>query len=221
MLFDFATLSADNRYKLLTATVVPRPIAWITSLDADGRLNAAPFSFFNALAGDPPIVGIGIGGQHPGRLPGRWKDSAANIRTRGQFVVNLVPYALRRQMNVTAIEFDADVDEVAEAELATLPSSTVAPPRLAGSPVALECERFVILEVAVDRTIVLGRVVAMHVRDDAVLDAERCHIDTPKLDLIGRMHGRGWYARTTDLFDMPRLAVADWMRRRQGGSHGT
>jgi flavin reductase (DIM6/NTAB) family NADH-FMN oxidoreductase RutF len=213
MLFDLDTLSPDNRYKLLTATVVPRPIAWITSLDAAGRLNAAPFSFFNALVGDPPIVGIGIGGRHAGREAGRWKDSAANIRARGEFVVNLVPHALREQMNVTAIEFDAEVDEVAEAGLTTLPSAKVAPPRLADSPVALECERFVILEVAVDRTIVLGRVVAMHVRDDAVLDVARCHIDTPKLDLIGRMHGRGWYARTTDRFEMPRIPVADWPRQ--------
>lgn len=213
MLFDFAALSPDNRYKLLTATVVPRPIAWVTSLDERGRVNAAPFSFFNALVGDPPIVGIGIGGQHPGRGAGHWKDTAANIRARGEFVVNLVPYALREQMNVTAIEFAEHVDEVAEAGLATARSARVAPPLLAGSPVSLECERFVILEVAVDRTIVLGRVLAMHVRDDAVLDPVRCHIDTPRLDLIGRMHGRGWYARTTDRFEMPRIAVADWTRR--------
>ena len=213
MLFDFAALSPDNRYKLLVATIVPRPIAWITSLDAEGGLNAEPFSFFNALVGDPPIVGIGIGGRHAGRAAGRWKDSAANIRARGEFVVNLVPYALREAMNVTAIEFDATVDEVAEAGLETLPSTKVAPPRLAASPVSLECERFVILEVAVDRTIVLGRVVAMHVRDDAVLDPERCHIDTPKLDLIGRMHGGGWYARATDRFEMPRIPVAKWTRR--------
>lgn len=213
MLFDFATLSPDNRYKLLTATIVPRPIAWITSLDAEGRLNAAPFSFFNALVGDPPIVGIGIGGGHSGRTPGRWKDSAANIRATGAFVVNLVPFALRERMNVTAIEFDAAVDETAQAGLETVPSAKVAPPRLAQSPVSLECERFVILDVGIDRTIVLGRVVAMHVRDDAVLDAERCHIDTPALDLIGRMHGRGWYARTTDRFEMPRIAVQDWVWR--------
>lgn len=213
MLFDFAALSPDNRYKLLTSTIVPRPIAWITSLDAEGRLNAAPFSFFNALAGDPPIVGVGIGGRHPGRRAGHWKDSAANIRARGEFVVNLVPYELREAMNITAIEFEAELDEVAEAGLETVPSTKVAPPRLAASPVALECERFVTLEVAVDRTIVLGRVVAMHVRDDAVLNAERCHIDTPKLDLIGRMHGGGWYARTTDRFEMPRIPVTEWPRK--------
>jgi len=213
MLFDFAALTPENRYKLMTSTIVPRPIAWITSLDAEGRLNAAPFSFFNALAGDPPIVGIGIGGHSGSRQPGRGKDSAANIRARGEFVVNLVPYDAREAMNVTAIEFTPDVDEVAEAGLETLPSTRVAPPRLAASPVSLECERFVIIDVAVDRAIVLGRIVAMHVRDEAVLNAERCHIDTPKLDLIGRMHGGGWYARTTDRFELPRIPVKDWRRR--------
>jgi flavin reductase (DIM6/NTAB) family NADH-FMN oxidoreductase RutF len=213
MLFDFATLSAQDSYKLLISTVVPRPIAWISSLDAEGRLNAAPFSFFNALVGEPPIVAIGIGGRRPADAPGTWKDSGANIRATGQFVVNLVPYDLREAMNVTAIEFGHDVNELAEAGLTTLPSAKVKPPRIAESPVSMECERLSIVEVNVDRAIVLGRVLAMHVRDEAVLDAKRCYIDTPKLDLIGRMHGGGWYARTTDLFEMPRIPVARWTRR--------
>jgi flavin reductase (DIM6/NTAB) family NADH-FMN oxidoreductase RutF len=212
MLFDFAELSAENRYKLLISTVVPRPIAWVTSHDAAGQLNAAPFSFFNALVGDPPIVGIG--GRPPEGPSGSWKDTAANIRATGQFVVNLVPYELRERMNITAVEFPSAVDELAEADLATAPSTRVAPPRIAASPVALECERFVILEVAVDRTIVLGRVLAMHVHDAAVLDPARCYIDTPKLDLIWRMHGRGWYARTTDRFEMPRIPLEQWTGRR-------
>ncbi len=213
MLFDLAALSAENGYKLMTATIVPRPIAWITSLDRDGRLNAAPFSFFNALCGDPPIVGLGIGGLRAGAPAGSWKDSAANIRATGQFVVNLVPYDARAAMNVTAIEFPPDVDELAEAGLTTAPSVKVRPPRIAESPVALECERFVMLDVTADRAIVLGRILAIHVQDEAVLDAARCHIDTPKLDLIGRMHGGGWYSRITDRFEMPRISVDQWTRR--------
>ena len=213
MMFDFAALTPMNRYKLMTSTIVPRPIAWVVSQDAGGHLNAAPYSFFNALAGDPPIIGIGIGGRRPEDAPGSWKDSGANIRGTGEFVVNLVPFALTEQMNITAIEFPHDIDELAQAGLTTLPSTKIRPPRIAESPVALECERFSIVEVAVDRAIVLGRIVAMHVRDDAVLDAARCHIDTPKLDLIGRMHGGGWYARTTDLFEVPRIPVADWTPR--------
>jgi len=213
MLFDFDAIPAQERYKILTSTIVPRPIAWVVSQDLEGRLNAAPFSFFNALVGDPPVVGIGVGGRRPEDAPGTWKDTGANIRATGQFVVNLVPFAAAAAMNVTAIEFPHDIDELAQAGLSTLPSAKVKPPRIAESPVALECELLSIVELKVDRAIVLGRVLAVHVRDDCVLDAKRYYIDTPKLDLIGRMHGGGWYARTTDLFELPRIPVADWTPR--------
>jgi len=213
MLFDFEKLSAQDRYKLLISTIVPRPIAWVVSQDLEGRLNAAPYSFFNALVGDPPVVGIGIGGRRAGDPPGSWKDTGTNIRATGQFVVNLVSFDTRDAMNVTAIEFPHGVDELAQAGLTTLPSTKVAPPRIAESPVALECERLSIVEVATDRAIVLGRVLAVHVHDECVLDEKRCYIDTPKLDLIGRMHGGGWYARTTERFDMPRIPVAAWKLR--------
>ena len=206
MLFDFAMTSKENVYKLLVATIGPRPVAWVTTQDLDGTLNAAPFSFFNAMSGNPPVVAIGIGGRGPGDV----KDTGGNIRRTGEFVVNLVSYRLARQMNVTAIDFPAQVDELAEAGLSTAPSLRVKPPRIAEAPVSMECERLVIVEVGVDRAVILGKVVAMHVQDEFVLDKDRCYIDTPKLDLIGRMHGSGWYARTTDRFEMPRISVADW-----------
>ncbi|MCW3474393.1 flavin reductase family protein [Limobrevibacterium gyesilva] len=209
MLFDFDALTAQERYKLLVATVAPRPIAWVVTQDANGVLNAAPYSFFNAFANDPAVLVIGIGG----RKPGDAKDTGANIRETGQFVVNLVSEDNAQQMNITSIDFPPDVDELAEAGLTTLPSTKVKPPRIAESPVAYECERLVNLDINNDRTLVLGRVVAMHVRDDCVMNAERCYIDTPKLGLIGRMHGAGWYTRTTDRFEMPRISVADWKRR--------
>ncbi|MBV9784828.1 MAG: flavin reductase family protein [Acidisphaera sp.] len=210
MLFDFAVVAPENRYKLLVSTVVPRPIAWVVTQDLEGRLNAAPFSFFNALSQEPPLVALGIGG----RTAGDVKDTGNNIRATGEFVVNLVPASLAEQMNVTAIDFSADIDELAEAGLTTAASARIKPPRIAESPVALECERYMMIDVNNDRSIVLGRVVAMHVRDDAVMDAAKCYIDTPKLDLIGRMHGRGWYARTTDRFDLPRIAVSEWAKRK-------
>ncbi len=213
MLFDFDTIAPQDRYKILTSTIVPRPIAWVLSLDTEGRRNAAPFSFFNALVGDPPVVGIGIGGRRPEDAPGTWKDSGANIRATGQFVVNLVGYENREAMNITAIEFPREVDELEQAGLTTLPSVKVKPPRIAEAPVALECERLAIVEVGIDRAIVLGRVLAVHVRDDCVLDAKRCHIDTPKLDLIGRLHGGGWYSRTTERFELPRIPVNAWKPR--------
>jgi flavin reductase (DIM6/NTAB) family NADH-FMN oxidoreductase RutF len=209
MLFDLTELSPTNQYKLLTATIVPRPIAWVVSQDAAGRLNAAPFSFFNVFGAGPPIIAIGIGA----RQPGDPKDTAANIRATGEFVVNLVGHANAEAMNITAIEFGAGVDELAQAGLTTLPSVKVAPPRIAQSPVSLECRRHSVIEFGPDRALLIGEVVAMHVRDDAVLDAQRCHIDTPKLDLIGRTHGAGWYARTTEQFDMPRIPAGSWTQR--------
>ena len=105
--------------------MVPRPIAWVTTQDVDGTVNAAPFSFFNAVSGNPPVVAIGIGG----RAPGDVKDTGGNIRRTGQFVVNLVSNRLAEQMNITAIDFDKEVNELAEAGLSTAPSSRVKPPR--------------------------------------------------------------------------------------------
>lgn len=209
MQFDFATLSPKDRYKLLVATVTPRPIAWVVTAAPDGTLNAAPYSFFNVFSNDPPVVVIGIGGREPGDV----KDTGANIRRTGQFVVNLVDEATAPAMVVTAIDFPPEVDELHEAGLHMLPSLHVVPPRIAESPVALECERLATIELNTDRALVLGRVLAMHIRDDAVIDPARCYVDTPKLGLIGRMHGTGWYARTGDLFEVPRIDVADWTRR--------
>ena len=206
MLFDFATIPAKERYKLLVSTVVPRPIAWVVSQDAGGQLNAAPFSFFNAFAGDPPVVGIGIGSHEPGRP----KDTRRNIRETRQFVVNLVSEEMARAMNVTAIEFESGINELIEAGLTTAPSLHVKPPRIAESPVSMECELLQIVELGPENALVLGRVLAMRVRDEAVIHAPSHYIDTPKLKLIGRMHGRGWYARTTDLFEMPRIPRAEW-----------
>lgn len=209
MLFDMSKLDAQNTYKLLIATVVPRPIAWVTTLDEDGTLNAAPFSFFNAMSGSPPVICFGIGG----RKPGDAKDTGNNIRRTGEFVVNLVSDELAEAMNVTAIDFAPDVNEFHESGVTPAPSSQVKPPRILESPVAMECERLVIVDVGIDRSIVIGKVLAMHVRDDCVMDAEKCYIDTPKLDLVGRMHGRGWYTRTRDRFEMPRIEVGDWTPR--------
>jgi len=207
MLFDFQQISGKERYKLLVSTVTPRPIAWVVSQDAKGIVNAAPFSFFNAFSGDPPVVGIGIGS----RKPGQAKDSRANIRETGQFVVNLVSEATADAMNVTGIEFDPGINEIEQAGLTALPSSHVKPPRIAESPVAMECELLQIVELG-ESGLVLGRVLAMHVRDDAVMDASKYSIDTPKLKLVGRMHGSGWYVRTSDLFELPRLQVGTWKK---------
>ena len=209
MLFDFGKIPPREGYKLLVSTVTPRPIAWISSQNAEGQLNAAPFSFFNVFAGDPPVVGIGIGSHEPGRA----KDTRRNIRETKEFVVNLVSEDTAEAMNITAIEFEPGVNEIAEAELETIPSVHVKPPRIAASPVSMECALMQIVELGPDSGLVLGRVLAMHVRDDLVIDPAKHYIDTPRLKLIGRMHGTGWYARTSDLFQMDRIPRANWTLR--------
>jgi flavin reductase (DIM6/NTAB) family NADH-FMN oxidoreductase RutF len=210
MLFDMDKIGEDNAYKLLVSTVAPRPIAWVSTRDVDGSVNAAPFSFFNAVSGRPPIICFGIGGRGPGDA----KDTGNIIRRTGDFVVNLVDRANTEKMVVTAIEFAPEVDEFKEAGLTPVAASKVKAPRIAESPVSMECERLVIIDVGVDRAVVLGKVVAMHIRDDCVLDPVKFYIDTPKLDLVGRMHGGGWYSRTTDRFEVPRIEVADWFARK-------
>jgi flavin reductase (DIM6/NTAB) family NADH-FMN oxidoreductase RutF len=213
MFFDFKEIPGKECYKLLVSTVTPRPIAWVVSQDAQGLLNAAPFSFFNVFSGDPAVVGIGIGN----RKPGQAKDSRANIRETGEFVVNLVAESNAEAMNITGIEFDSTVDELEQAGLTAAPSVRVKPPRIAESPVAMECELMQIVDLG-ESGLVLGRVLAMHVRDEFVLDAAKYYIDTPGLKLLGRMHGRGWYARTSDLFDMPRIPVSEWKMKTAAAS---
>jgi flavin reductase (DIM6/NTAB) family NADH-FMN oxidoreductase RutF len=209
MTFDFATMDPNIGYRLLVSTITPRPIAWVVSQDAGGRLNAAPFSFFNAFSSNPPIVGIGIAR----RSAGAAKDTRANIVSTGEFVVNLVSEDTATAMNVTAIDFEPGTDELKEAGLTTVPSARVAPPRIAESPVAFECSLFQAVDLGPANVLVLGQVLAIHVRDEAVLDPTRGYVDTPSLKLIGRMHGTGWYARTSDLFEMPRIPVSAWQRR--------
>jgi flavin reductase (DIM6/NTAB) family NADH-FMN oxidoreductase RutF len=199
MWFDLAKLAPRDGYKILSSTIVPRPIAWIVSADAAGRLNAAPFSFFNLFSDDPPIVCVGIMGRAGGS-----KDTAANIRTRGEFVINLVPERLAARMNVTSADYAHGVDELAQAGLSVAPSTTIAVPRIAESPVAMECVPVNFMELGNGRVIIAARVQGVHVSDEAVLDADRCYIDTPALELVGRMHGGGVYARTTDRFAMER-----------------
>ena len=213
MQFDFATLQARQIYKLMTSTITPRPIAWITSQDANGRLNAAPFSFFNAFCADPPTIGVGIGSRPENEASP--KDSWSNIRATGGFVVQLVDEANARAMNRTATPFAPGENELALGGLETLPSTHVSPPRIASSPVAFECVLHQEIALGDSNALILGRVLAMHIRDDAVQDAERLHIATEHLGLIGRMHGAGWYARTSDLFKLERITIEEWQAGRR------
>ncbi|UZE51547.1 flavin reductase family protein [Rhodopseudomonas sp. P2A-2r] len=200
MLFDMSELPADVTYKILTATVTPRPIAWITTQSPDGIRNAAPFSFFNVMGHEPPTVAIGLL-RHPQR---GFKDTAQNIVSTGEFVVNLVPSAMADAMNVTCIDAPPATDELLLAGLNTVPSLKVAPPRIADSPVGFECRSIATVLTGPLQSVVIGQVLCAHIAEAFVIDASRGHIDTPALDLIGRMHGSGWYARSTDLFQLTR-----------------
>lgn len=203
MELDFTTATPLERYKILTAVVVPRPIAWITTLDRQGTINAAPFSFFNAVGADPALVAIGIGNRSRG-LP---KDTVLNIRETGEFVINLVTDSNAAAMNVTAAEFAHGVNELEMAGLTTVPSTKVRPPRIAESPVHLECREVQTIEIGRSR-ILIGEVIAVHI-EDAYYDADKGYVAAEKLAAVGRMHGRGWYARTSDLFEIPRIKPED------------
>jgi flavin reductase (DIM6/NTAB) family NADH-FMN oxidoreductase RutF len=198
--FDLPAMSKADRNKLLVSLVLPRPIAWVTSKDAEGVLNAAPFSYFNVLSSDPPMVGIGIGAQ-PDR---QMKDTLANIRARGEFVVNLVPEELAEQMNITATNAPPGVDETQLAGLELAASEVVDVPRIAGSPVAMECKVFQLVETGGTGTIVLAKVVRLHVRSSVFKDLEKLYVDPAQMRLIGRMHGASGYCTTRDTFVMDR-----------------
>jgi flavin reductase (DIM6/NTAB) family NADH-FMN oxidoreductase RutF len=206
--FDFADLTERQRYKLLIGTVIPRPIAFVTTLGRDGRANAGPFSFFNVLTHDPAIVAIGVE-NYPDM---RFKDTSRNIRETDEFTVHICDDALVQQMEICAIKFSPDVDELALAGLETAPGTMVRSPRIVSAPAALECRRKMILELGKAREIILGEVVGLFVREDAV-DRDTLHIDQHKMDAIGRLGGHS-YARTRDQFDIKTLSVDEWDRQR-------
>ncbi len=197
-------------YNLLIGLVAPRPIALVTSRNQDGRLNAAPFSAYNYLCTDPPIVGLGImdrpGG---GFVP---KDTARNIRQGGEFVVNVVTEDLLQQMNVCATDFPADVDELEMAGLETVDSAVVKVPRIKTAHAALECVEHTTLEIGRNSRIILGRVVAMYV-EDAFVDLKGPYIKAEELHAVGRMNGAGAYVKTQGAFvTVPRIGYEDWVK---------
>ena len=202
--FDTAELGPRDVYKLLIGTVVPRPIAWVTTIAPNGDINAAPYSFFNCLSADPPILALGVE-NWPDMS---FKDTAYNIRMTEEFTVNIVSDALVEAMNTTAVAFPSNVDELKEAGLTTAPCTHVSCPRIAEAPVAFECRRHVGIAVGKSREIILGLVVAIHVRED-LIDQDRLYVDQRALDAVGRMGGHG-YSKTREYFDLPTMSVSDW-----------
>lgn len=205
--FDLTALPHAARYKLVTATVVPRPIAWVCTLGVGGRVNLAPYSFFGLMGSDPPVVAFA-----PGNRPdGTPKDTALNIPSGADFTVNLVDRAQAEAMNATATEFPPDMGEPEALGIELEAGQQVGTPRVKASPAALECREVQTVIIGNTR-IILGQVLGLTIRADAVQDAERWHIHTAALDLIGRTGGRGGYATTRDSFEMARVSFEEWQK---------
>jgi flavin reductase (DIM6/NTAB) family NADH-FMN oxidoreductase RutF len=196
-------------YKLMTGMIVPRPVAWVSSVDRAGVVNLAPFSFFTGVGSNPPavlfcpVLRAAKAGSDPAGEPDHRKDTLRNVEETGEFVVNVVNEALAHAANLTAADVAPDVDEFELAGLATLPSEVVRPPRVAASPAQMECK---VLQVIYTRhepgggVIVLGEVVRFHVRRDLVEDFR---VDPTGLDALGRMAGHTW-VRTQDRIELLR-----------------
>ena len=206
---DPATRDVRANYQFLTSAVMPRPIAWVTTLDPDtGVVNAAPFSWYNAVCADPPMLALAI----IQKSDGTPKDTVRNIRKSGEFVVNVSPRSLVAQMVQTSADYPPDVAELSTVGLATSPSTKVKPPRIAASPVHMECRlaQEITLGGAQKVSLILGEVVHM-AADDAVLDA-RGNVDPAKLVLAARMGGAE-YADTAHHFTMARPKQVDGLRK--------
>jgi flavin reductase (DIM6/NTAB) family NADH-FMN oxidoreductase RutF len=205
----FADLEPRLRYKLLCSLVVPRPIAWVTSVSAEGVVNAAPFSFFNVFSEDPALVVLGV--QH--KADGTAKDTSRNIAATGEFVVNVVGEVVAEAMNLTAVDFPSGESEPNIVGLELAPSTLVKPPRLADAPAALECRRAVGLTFGPGRELIVGEVLGVHARA-GIVDPETLSVDFDALRPVGRLAGNG-YARQGDRFEMRRLTYAEWHARRE------
>src|SRR5690349_23122499 len=180
---DPAAVPAQNIYKLLIGTVVPRPIAFVSTLSRDGFPNLAPFSFFNVISANPPVVSFACGVREPP------KDTLVNVRANGEFVVNIVTEEIAERMNLTSGEYAAGVDELEVGGLTPVASDLVRPPAVLESPVNMECKVLQIVDVSLlplGGSLVIGEVVRFHL-DRAI--CENYHVDPEKLRAIGRMGG--------------------------------
>ena len=201
MQIDPASLDPRAMYKLMTGFIVPRPIAWVSTVAEDGGLNLAPFSFFNGVAAAPPTVSVSIlhnpGGDHR-------KDTWRNIEATGEFVVNIVSEDLARQMNDTATEFPPEIDEFEAAGLTPVAGVTVAAPRVEEAQISLECSLFDAIRVGEGMggaTLIVGTVSHVHAHDGIVYGDN--YVDTSKLAPIGRSTGAD-YVHVRDTFTMER-----------------
>jgi len=200
MELDLEGQFADRAYLLLASLVTPRPIAFVTTMSPEGKINAAPFSFFNLLGARPPIVAFAPGDREDGTP----KDTALNVRATREFVVNLVDEAIAEAMNQCAASLPYGENELEHAGLHSAPSSLVKPPRIAEAPASLECVEWGTLQIGGNR-VVVGVVKRLHLREE-LFDAEKKRVRSEKFQVIGRMASPHWYCHTRDRFEMIRPA---------------
>jgi flavin reductase (DIM6/NTAB) family NADH-FMN oxidoreductase RutF len=208
MLLDFSTLDRRTAYFWMASTIAPRPVAWVSTQSLDGTTNLAPFSFFQMIAPHPPTLMICP--QH--NADGTLKDTARIIRDTGEFVVNLVSYAMVQQMNATSFAFDETTSEFAAAGIRAVPSTVVTAPRVDGAPMSFECRLTSFMpypESAPTCSIILGEVVAAHV-DPAILGDDQ-QVDPTRLDVVSRM-GADWYGRTNSPTNFSLARPTGWAR---------
>jgi flavin reductase (DIM6/NTAB) family NADH-FMN oxidoreductase RutF len=200
MIIDVSTADVMTVYRALVGIVSPRPIAWVTTVDNDGRVNLAPFSFFNAFGANPPVVVF----SPVLRRDGSKKDTLQNLNAVNEFVLNAAVEDLAEKMNATATELPPGQSEADHAGLTLMPSTMVRPPRVAESPVHMECKVHQIMSIGdgpIAANLVIGEVLLIHIADH-VLD-ERGAVDPRKLRTIARLGG-DFYCRSADLFEMKR-----------------
>jgi flavin reductase (DIM6/NTAB) family NADH-FMN oxidoreductase RutF len=195
MQIDPAALSSRDSYRLMISCIIPRPIAFVTTLSREGVSNLAPFSFFNGVSSDPPVISIAVATKRDGSKKDTWR----NIEETGEYVVNVVVPEIMDAVIVGARELPHNVSELELSGLQTRPSAKVKPPRLAASPINLECTLLKIVEVE-ETALILGRVVMVHAKDE-ILDGGR--VDPRRLTFVGRL-GDDLYCRVTELFERKR-----------------
>jgi flavin reductase (DIM6/NTAB) family NADH-FMN oxidoreductase RutF len=196
--FDPKELTEKDVYKLLIGSVVPRPIAWVSTISTEGVVNLAPFSFFNVASRNPPMLCISIG-PGVGEREGTEKDTLVNIRNQKEFVINVVPSSLGNEMQKTSENLPSDVDEFEAAGLTTLDSTIVKPKRVKEAPIQMECQLEQIIQLGSDH-LVIGRMVRYHINDDYYLGNYK--VDLEKLQPLGRLAGN--YSESREFFSLPR-----------------
>lgn len=197
-----STLHGKELHDFFSSIVVPRPIAFVSTVNAEGRFNAAPFSAFTRLTLDPPLLVLAIG-----RRKGQKKDTVRNIEVTGDFVVNMVDEKLAQAMNQTAADYPPEVDEIKETGLTAVKSEKVKSPRIGESPLSMECRLAQTIEFGTKpgrSTIILGEILVVHVKDEILTDGK---LDPRKAKIIARLGDGNLYCRTTDVFQMRRVGI--------------